>query len=59
MTRKLKLEPEELVVETFAADDDDAAGSGTVEAREAPTIPPWCKTEYTLWCPCTPRADEV
>ena len=61
--KKLKLRPEALTVESFAA---DAAGpfAGTVRGEEAPTIYPFCATggicpsNRTDLCPCTPRADE-
>ncbi len=58
--KKLKLEPDELSVETFATTADSGGGEGTVEAHWfALTVLPKCiKTCCTLPCPCTPRADE-
>ena len=57
--KKLKLRPDELAVETFAVSRGQERRAGTVEAREAaPTIPPWCQTQYTWICPCTPRAGD-
>lgn len=59
--RKTRLELDELAVETFAT-ADAGAERGTVAAREAPTIPPWCDTildqctAMTGPCPCTPVA---
>jgi hypothetical protein len=62
--RKLRLTLDELAVETFATGADVEA-RGTVAAREAPTIPPWCDTvlgqctRMTGVCACTPRADQL
>lgn len=59
--KKLRLTLEELAVETFATREVERA-RGTVAAREAPTIPPWCDTvlgectRMTGVCACTPRA---
>lgn len=56
--KKLKLEIDELAVETFATGEDDGADAGTVEGRElAPTLLKLC-TAMTSLCPCTPRAED-
>ena len=57
--KKLMLDVDSLEVESFATAGPDAE-RGTVAAREAPTIPPWCDTilgqctAMTGPCPCTP-----
>ena len=62
--KKLRLELDRLAVETFATEAADA-GRGTVAAREAPTIPPWCQTildqctAMTGPCPCTPPPGQL
>lgn len=56
--KKLKLEIDELAVETFVTDADGGVDAGTVEGQElAPTLLKLC-TAMTGLCPCTPRADD-
>jgi len=60
--KKLKLEIEHLVVDSFATVAGDEAAAGTVEGREmmmrteltCNQTTPYCKTILT-YCPCTPR----
>ncbi|HEU0014568.1 MAG TPA: hypothetical protein VFQ45_12835 [Longimicrobium sp.] len=60
--RKLRLDLDELAVETFAVDADEAREEGTVEAHElAPTLKTLCGTtcgtllaSNPTCCPCTP-----
>jgi hypothetical protein len=65
--KKLKLELDELAVESFAPGTDTGEGGGTVHGREmAPTrscpsvdlcptdlcLTPWCPTNSTTLCRC-------
>lgn len=56
--KKLKLQPEEVTVESFPTAPVDGE-VGTVEGQEAPT-PPYktcpLATRMTYDCPCTPMA---
>jgi hypothetical protein len=53
--QKLKLEVEELTVESFPTGDAEN-GLGTVEARELVPTPPYftCLVTKPTDCPCTP-----
>ena len=56
--KKLKLEMDELAVETFATAAEPAAG-GTVHGQDlGRTLLNLC-TQMTGLCPCTPRAEEI
>jgi hypothetical protein len=64
--KKLKLEIENLSVESFATVAETESLSGTVEGREmlatgeftCNQTTPYCKTILT-YCPCTPRWEQV
>lgn len=54
---KLRLNPEDLAVETFHTAHADAAVKGTVDAHEAPTLKTVCASllaSNPTCCPCTP-----
>ena len=61
---KLKLNVEQLTVQSFVTDDADG-GKGTVRAQEAGApsnlLSRCCQTDEFQSCPyrCTPRADEI
>jgi hypothetical protein len=63
--KKLRLEIENLAVDSFATADEAESLAGTVEGREMPSgeftcnrTTPYCKTILT-YCPCTPRWEEL
>ena len=58
--RKLKLEMDELAVESFPTAAGGADAPGTVEGLQFVRTQPreLCKTILT-YCPCTPRAEEL
>ena len=62
--KKLRLEIENLAVDSFATADEAESLAGTVEGREMRTeftcnqTTPYCKTILT-YCPCTPRWEEL
>jgi hypothetical protein len=55
--KKLRLNPDELTVDTFRTGDEPVSRPGTVDAHEATPKPvcgiPTLKTDLTC-CPCTP-----
>lgn len=54
---KLKLNLDDLAVDSFQTAARDAAGRGTVDAHEAPTVKTVCASllaSNPTCCPCTP-----
>ncbi|HWK88687.1 MAG TPA: hypothetical protein VNP72_01780 [Longimicrobium sp.] len=58
---KLRLDLDDLAVESFAVEAEGGPDGGTVEAREAPTLKTLCGTtcgtllaSNPTCCPCTP-----
>jgi hypothetical protein len=54
---KLRLNLDDLAVDTFQTATHDAAWKGTVNAHEAPTVKPLCASllaSNPTCCPCTP-----
>jgi hypothetical protein len=57
--RTLRLNPDELAVDTFHTAVHDGAWRGTVGAHEAPTVKTLCASllaSNPTCCPCTPMA---
>ncbi|HYW10211.1 MAG TPA: hypothetical protein VE913_24815 [Longimicrobium sp.] len=52
MTRKLKLDPEELRVESFQPAPEPVAGRGTVVGQEAPPTLPLNQCFFSLFPTC-------
>lgn len=57
--KKLELQMDDLVVDSFPTEAADEAEAGSVEGQEIPTKPycsvfPYCFTRMTYDCPCTP-----